>query len=996
MLHMVHHRLETRLVIALSLLLLGLPPMVKPAHSQSLLQKQKAPSRAEESVLVKIDRAHAAGRISLDEWALYTAYALFEPARLPDAFHGKGPKGCGTPLRNRFFQIWHQLSADTRRQLTDYGFLPNGALARPKGLDSTRTTAHFKIHYSVAAGDTNAVDSTDANKNGTPDYIEMVMRLLEEVYTTQIDTMGYFAPPPDTLENGKAYYDVYIYKLDEGVYGYVQSEKVVGDNPNSGNLKEKNAAYSYMALRNNYTGFDGDAERNLKVTIAHEFYHALQNGYDVYEKAWLSEATATWVEDELYDDINDNYQYLPDWFKRPWIALDATPTEADPDENHWYGSWIFFRFLSERVNDAAIVRKVWEHSVSYNSKTGDFSFNAIRDAIRDYNKTFFEMFTDFHVANLLKTLPPYQYEEGDQYPDIYRSQVFEPQFQTETYNMRYSADFYEVWLPFESDPDDEIEIKAKILDSLATFTLQVVEVTNKQVKVTKINPRQQPSHTVQDPGRLDKLYVIMVNMDAKGKNNRYRLEIRRKVKLTRLVFGYFIDKNKHYLVTRVSDTLRIISTNGTSRFTKINDFKLSPTEKLIAMKTNNNGDELIRILYNWKWVQIVPDSNLELSNISQFQEIAGVDGNQVWLAGPTIYRAFPVNDQRFRLVVVSDSGFGSLSYRRDEEKLKVSSGMAVWMDAYFRYANDGSYIFHSDFWQYSSQGVRKVKRLQTSIAGQIIYEWDFRDSLLVMYSSDVQDQNLSYVSFMNFRTGQQDTMNVSGSGLVKAFGQTFAWTEGRSVFYWDGRQVIQLYQETPMEALVGAYHSWLDLDSSGVAWMALESFNNALIPTFYFYKFEDRRIYSAQLDEINMYRDPTATHRGDRAILRDGTIYFTAMEVGAATQWPSVYALQLRDLLPTGLTQNPRRPPQTFELKPNYPNPFRDRTVLRFVLPQTSPVEITVYDILGRQVYSAVREKMPAGEHRFAIKTANWGSGVYFYRVKVGTVIRSGKMILVR
>ena len=40
----------------------------------------------------------------------------------------------------------------------------------------------------------------------------------------------------------------------------------------------------------------------MRVTAAHEFFHAIQFAYDVDEDLWFMEGTATWVEDEVYDD----------------------------------------------------------------------------------------------------------------------------------------------------------------------------------------------------------------------------------------------------------------------------------------------------------------------------------------------------------------------------------------------------------------------------------------------------------------------------------------------------------------------------------------------------------------------------------------------------------------------------------------------------------------------------------------------------------------------
>ena len=41
--------------------------------------------------------------------------------------------------------------------------------------------------------------------------------------------------------------------------------------------------------------------QNLKVTLAHEFFHAVQFAYDIGEDTWLMEGTATWMEDQVYD-----------------------------------------------------------------------------------------------------------------------------------------------------------------------------------------------------------------------------------------------------------------------------------------------------------------------------------------------------------------------------------------------------------------------------------------------------------------------------------------------------------------------------------------------------------------------------------------------------------------------------------------------------------------------------------------------------------------------
>ena len=47
------------------------------------------------------------------------------------------------------------------------------------------------------------------------------------------------------------------------------------------------------------------------MTVAHEYNHILQFGYDTLQDIWLFEATATWVEQKVYPEINDYLIFMP-------------------------------------------------------------------------------------------------------------------------------------------------------------------------------------------------------------------------------------------------------------------------------------------------------------------------------------------------------------------------------------------------------------------------------------------------------------------------------------------------------------------------------------------------------------------------------------------------------------------------------------------------------------------------------------------------------------
>jgi len=88
--------------------------------------------------------------------------------------------------------------------------------------------------------------------------------------------------------------------------------------------------------------------------------------------------------------------------------------------------------------------------------------------------------------------------------------------------------------------------------------------------------------------------------------------------------------------------------------------------------------------------------------------------------------------------------------------------------------------------------------------------------------------------------------------------------------------------------------------------------------------------------------------------------------------------------------------PQSFALSQNYPNPFNPSTTIKYELPRTSQVTLSVYDILGRQVSVLVSERRNAGVHEVKLDGSTLASGVYFYRLQAGDFVRTRKLVLLR
>jgi parallel beta-helix repeat protein len=88
--------------------------------------------------------------------------------------------------------------------------------------------------------------------------------------------------------------------------------------------------------------------------------------------------------------------------------------------------------------------------------------------------------------------------------------------------------------------------------------------------------------------------------------------------------------------------------------------------------------------------------------------------------------------------------------------------------------------------------------------------------------------------------------------------------------------------------------------------------------------------------------------------------------------------------------------PMVCGLLQNYPNPFNATTTLSYMLPQTGPVIISVYNLLGQRVRTIFEGKQQAGSHSLIWDASDLPSGVYFARLEAGERSQSVKMVLLK
>ena len=88
--------------------------------------------------------------------------------------------------------------------------------------------------------------------------------------------------------------------------------------------------------------------------------------------------------------------------------------------------------------------------------------------------------------------------------------------------------------------------------------------------------------------------------------------------------------------------------------------------------------------------------------------------------------------------------------------------------------------------------------------------------------------------------------------------------------------------------------------------------------------------------------------------------------------------------------------PKTFALHQNYPNPFNPITTITYELPKSSQVNLSVYDMLGREVSVLVNERRNAGVHEVKFDGSGLASGLYLYRFQAGDFVATKRLLFLK
>jgi hypothetical protein len=249
--------------------------------------------------------------------------------------------------------------------------------AGPDMMEST----YFHVHY----------DETTLDPDlEIGDYLQS----LDTSWQTEVLDFGWATPP---LAPSFTKYPVLINELESGLYGFVAPTFPIGNNPNTP-WDDVDALASCMVLNEDYSSppFPSPPQASLDATTAHEFNHSIQFGLGVLsgpnepDDAFI-EGGATWMEDEVFDDSDDNHYYLWPNFTQSMGAYIGSP----------YPYWIVFRALTERFGTGTagagedVMQEFWELT---SKSAGSNQLPALDAALAKKGASLAEAFHDGAVA----------------------------------------------------------------------------------------------------------------------------------------------------------------------------------------------------------------------------------------------------------------------------------------------------------------------------------------------------------------------------------------------------------------------------------------------------------------------------------------------------------------------------------------------------------------------------------------------------------------------
>jgi hypothetical protein len=223
-----------------------------------------------------------------------------------------------------------------------------------------------------------------------PKYnLDSLAIILDSVYSFEVIYLNF--PKPKGIKDD--FYDIFITPISD--YGYTE-------------LITENPIRTQIVLSNDFSNYYTNGLEAVKVTLAHEFHHAIQFHYKLPDKdIFFYEMTSTSMEEFVFPEVNDYINYIKSYFKN----LNTNFKFGDG-----YSQAIWNLFLYKQLKTHNFIKLQWEYF-----KNND-ALIAINKSLENYGTNFSSMFGLFSKSISNKFRYSY-YDDANLFPNISYSQI---------------------------------------------------------------------------------------------------------------------------------------------------------------------------------------------------------------------------------------------------------------------------------------------------------------------------------------------------------------------------------------------------------------------------------------------------------------------------------------------------------------------------------------------------------------------------------------------
>jgi fibronectin type 3 domain-containing protein len=130
--------------------------------------------------------------------------------------------------------------------------------------------------------------------------------------------------------------------------------------------------------------------------------------------------------------------------------------------------------------------------------------------------------------------------------------------------------------------------------------------------------------------------------------------------------------------------------------------------------------------------------------------------------------------------------------------------------------------------------------------------------------------------------------------------------------------------------------------------------------------------------------------------ITDGQLNLDIVHSNSSSGTWRINALEIVSTTTIAVSDNGFTVPSQFGLTQNYPNPFNAVTAIKYMIPGTMHINLTVYDMLGREVAVLVNDVKNSGLYTVLLNADDLASGIYFYKLQCKDNVITKKLVLMK